>query len=59
ASVSQKINILRALGGRFHDVVEKLEEQASSCSIEEFAQRVLPRELVLAPIESLVLAVSC
>lgn len=59
ASVSQKINILRALGGRFHDVVEKLEEQASSCSIEEFTQRVLPRELVLAPIESLVLAVSC
>ncbi len=59
ASVSQKINVLRAMGGRFHDVVEKLEEQASSCSVEDFAQRIAPRDLVLASIDSLVLAVSC
>ncbi len=59
ASISQKMNMLKALGGRFHDVVEKLEEQASSCSIEDFVQRVTPRDLVLTPIESLVLSVSC
>lgn len=59
ASVSQKMNVLKALGGRFHDVVEKLEEQASSCSIEDFVQRVTPRDLVMSPIESLVLSISC
>ncbi|MGC8605252.1 MAG: hypothetical protein ACP5VS_16415, partial [Desulfomonilaceae bacterium] len=59
ASVSQKMNVLRALGGRFHDVVEKLEEQATSCSIEDFVQRVTPRDLVLAPVESLILSISC
>ncbi|MCL5126758.1 MAG: SIS domain-containing protein [Deltaproteobacteria bacterium] len=59
ASVSQKINVLKALGGRYHEVVEKLEEQASSCSIEDFVQRVAPRDLVLAPVESLIISISC
>jgi glutamine---fructose-6-phosphate transaminase (isomerizing) len=59
ATISQKTNILRALGSRFHDVVEKLQEQNSSCSMEDFIARVTPRELVLSPIESLILSMSC
>ena len=59
ATISQKTNTLRALGGRFHDVVEKLQEQNSSCSMADFIARVTPRELVLSPIESLILSMSC
>lgn len=59
ASISQKMNILRALGGRFHDVVEKLQEQASSCSMEDFITRSAPRDLVVSSIESLILSLSC
>ncbi|MGC8658386.1 MAG: SIS domain-containing protein [Desulfomonilaceae bacterium] len=59
ASVSQKLNVLKALGGRYHEVVEKLEEQVSGCSIEDFAQRVTPRDLVLAPVESLIMSMTC
>ncbi|MFH0960878.1 MAG: SIS domain-containing protein, partial [Pseudomonadota bacterium] len=59
ATISQKTNTLRALGGRFHEVVEKLQEQNTTCSMEDFISRVSPRDLVLSPIESLILAMSC
>ena len=54
ASVQQKMAVLRALGTRYHDVMEWLEEISNSRSHEDVLAAVSPRDLVLAPVGSLV-----
>jgi hypothetical protein len=54
ASVQQKMAALRALGTRYHDVMEWLEEISNSRSLEDVLAAVSPRNLVLAPVGSLV-----
>lgn len=54
ASVQQKIAALRALGTRYHDVMEWLEEISNSRSLEDVLAGVSPRDLVLAPVGTLV-----
>ena len=54
ASVQQKLSVLRGLGNRYHDFVERLEEVTDSLTPEDAVERVSPRDLVLAPVERLV-----
>ena len=54
ASIQQKMAVLRALGTRYHDVMEWLEEVSNTRSLEAVLATVSPRDLVLAPVESLV-----
>ncbi len=54
ASAQQKLSVLRGLGNRYHDFVERLEEVSDSLIPEEAIERVSPRDLVLAPVERLV-----
>ncbi len=54
ASIQQKMAVLRALGTRYHDVMEWLEEISNSRSLEDVLSVVSPRDLVLAPVEGLV-----
>lgn len=55
ASLQQKIGILRASGNRYHEVVERLEELSSPLGLEDFLDRVTPRDLMLAPLEAMIL----
>lgn len=52
-SVQQKLSILRGMGHRYHDVIERLEEVANGGSLEDFLERLSPRDLVLAPLETM------
>ena len=54
SSLQQKIGVLKGLGSRYHEVVERLEDLSSSHSLEDFLEAVSPRDLILAPVESLV-----
>jgi glutamine---fructose-6-phosphate transaminase (isomerizing) len=54
ASAQQKLGVLRGLGNRYHDFVERLEEVSDSLTPEEAIEKVSPRDLVLAPVERLV-----
>lgn len=54
SSLQQKIGVLKGLGSRYHEVVERLEDLSSSYSLEDFLEAVSPRDLILAPVESLV-----
>ncbi|MGB6067777.1 MAG: SIS domain-containing protein [Desulfomonilaceae bacterium] len=54
APIQQKMAVLRALGTRYHDVMEWLEEVSNSRSLEEVLAIVSPRDLILAPVDSLV-----
>lgn len=56
ASLQQKIALLRELGNRYHEVIERLEELSNSSDLEDFLERISPRDLVLAPIDSLILS---
>jgi len=59
ASLQQKTGVLRAMGDRYHEVVERLEELSNSCTLEEFLERVTPRDLMLAPVDGLILSNTC
>jgi glucosamine--fructose-6-phosphate aminotransferase (isomerizing) len=54
ASVQQKLTVLRGLGSRYHDIVERLEEVSNSLSLEKVLELVSPRDLILAPVEALI-----
>ncbi|HMK34701.1 MAG TPA: SIS domain-containing protein [Desulfomonilaceae bacterium] len=54
ASIQQKLTILRGLGTRYHDLVERLEEVSSAASLEEILDSISPRDLILAPIDHLI-----
>ena len=55
ASVQQKLTILRGLGNRYYDLIELLEEISDSRSVEEVLEPISPRDMILAPVERLVL----
>jgi len=55
ASVQQKLTILRGLGNRYYDLIELLEEISDGRSVEEVLEPVSPRDMILAPVERLVL----
>jgi glucosamine--fructose-6-phosphate aminotransferase (isomerizing) len=54
ASMQQKMAVLRALGTRYHDVMEWLEEISDARSLEDVLAAVSPRDLVLAPVRALI-----
>ncbi|HTY22096.1 MAG TPA: SIS domain-containing protein [Desulfomonilaceae bacterium] len=56
ATVQQKLGVLRGLGSRYYDLVERLEEISEPRSIEEILELIPPRDMVLAPLENLVLS---
>jgi glucosamine--fructose-6-phosphate aminotransferase (isomerizing) len=55
ASVQQKLTILRGLGNRYYDLIELLEEISDSRSVEEVLEPISPRDMILAPVERLLL----
>lgn len=50
--VQQKLSILRALGNRYDEVIERLGELSPTSSLEHFLESVSPRDLVLAPVDT-------
>lgn len=54
ASAQQKISVLRGLGNRYYEFIERLEEVSDALSPEEALEKVSPRDLVLAPVDRLV-----
>ena len=58
STLQQKLGILRGMGNRYHELVERLEDLSSSYSLEDFLEAVTPRDLILAPVESMVLSKS-
>jgi glucosamine--fructose-6-phosphate aminotransferase (isomerizing) len=55
ASIQQKLTILRGLGTRYHDIVERLEEVSNSVALEEALEAISARDLILAPVDRLIL----
>jgi glutamine---fructose-6-phosphate transaminase (isomerizing) len=53
-SAQQKLSVLRGLGSRYHEFVERLEEVSDALTPEEALEKVSPRDLVLAPVDRLV-----
>lgn len=56
ASVDRKLGILKAMGDRYNEVVERLEELSSTTDLEDFLEKITPRDLMLLPIDSLILS---
>lgn len=54
ASVQQKLAVLQGMGNRYHDLVERLEELSYPGELEEVLDKISPRDLILAPIEKLI-----
>jgi glucosamine--fructose-6-phosphate aminotransferase (isomerizing) len=55
ASLQQKLGVLKGLGNRYYDVIERLEDSTQTYSLDDFLGSVSPRDLVLTPVENLVL----
>jgi glucosamine--fructose-6-phosphate aminotransferase (isomerizing) len=56
ASQDVKLDILKALGNRYHELVERLQELSGSNALDVFLEGVSPRDLVLEPVDSLILS---
>ena len=56
ASYDQKLGALNAMGTRYHELVERMEELSGSTDLREFLSRISPRDLMLLPIDGLVLS---
>ncbi len=54
ASAAMKLTILKGLGSRYYELVERLEEVSSPTPVDVFLESVSPRDLILAPIDRLV-----
>jgi len=54
APVHLKMGVLRGLGNRYHDIIERLEEVSPGESLEELLEDISPRDLVLTPVDRLV-----
>lgn len=52
APVQQKLNVLRALGNRYDEMIERLGELSPTGTLEQFLEGVSPRDLVLAPVDT-------
>ncbi len=55
ASLQQKLGVLRSLGNRYHELIERLDDTGLPYSLEDFLEKVSPRDLVLMPVDNLVL----
>ncbi len=55
-SLQNKISLLKSLGTRYDEVVERLEEVASNQPLETFLEQVSPRDLALAPLDTVILS---
>ncbi len=53
-STQQKLNILRGLGARYYEVLERLEEVAPGTQIEDALDTISPRDLILAPADRII-----
>jgi len=58
ASLQQKIALLKSLGVRYDELIERFEEIASPQPLETFLDQISPRDLILAPLDSVILAKS-
>ncbi|MFH1116163.1 MAG: SIS domain-containing protein [Pseudomonadota bacterium] len=56
ASRDKKLEILKALGNRYHELVERFQEISGSNALDDFLEDVSPRDLVLEPIDGLILS---
>ncbi len=56
ASRDEKLEILKALGNRYHELVERFQEISGSNALDDFLEQASPRDLILEPIDSLVLS---
>ena len=55
ASLQQKLGVLRSLGNRYHELIERLDDTGVSVSLEDFLDKASPRDLVLMAVDNLVL----
>jgi glutamine---fructose-6-phosphate transaminase (isomerizing) len=55
-ATQQKMGILRGLGSRYHEFVERIEEVSSKSGLEAILERTSPRDLILAPVEKIISA---
>ncbi len=53
APVQQKVAILRGMGSRYHELLERLQEISETRSLEQVIESISPRDLVLAPLEDI------
>ena len=56
ASLQQKLSLLKSLGARYDEVIERLEEVASPQPLEAFLEQISPRDLTLAPLDTVILS---
>jgi glucosamine--fructose-6-phosphate aminotransferase (isomerizing) len=52
-SVEQKLAVLRCLGNRYHDIIERIEEVSQGASLEDALEKISPRDLMLTPVDRL------
>jgi glutamine---fructose-6-phosphate transaminase (isomerizing) len=53
ASTQDKLEILRGLGSRYHELVERVQEISDTRSLVEILASVTPRDIILAPLDDL------
>ena len=53
SSVQQKLAVLRALGSRYHDIIEQIEEASPGASLEDVLGNISPRDLMLTAADRL------
>lgn len=56
ASLDRKLSLIKSLGARYDEVIERLEEVASPQPLETFLEQISPRDLVLAPLDTVILS---
>jgi len=55
ASLQQKLGVLRSLGNRYYELIERLDDTGLPYSLEDILEKARPRDLVLMPVDTLVL----
>ncbi len=55
APLQQKLSLLKSLGARYDEVIERLEEVSSTQPLEIFLEQISPRDLALAPLDTIIL----
>ncbi len=55
ASLQQKLGVLRSLGNRYYELIERLDDTGLPYSLEDVLEKAPPRDLVLKPVDTLVL----
>jgi glucosamine--fructose-6-phosphate aminotransferase (isomerizing) len=53
ASLQQKLSLLRAMGARYDELIERLEEISGDAAPESRLELISPRDLLLAPVDTL------